>query len=327
MCLFCRKNIGPLRRVKDPHFCCEDHRKKYNHKSARVVREAEDMYGFDTATWQALTTVQPEEKQERRAGLGTTIFVAMTALVLVLALSRLPMNSVGIRAVSALPNTNPHPDQGGFGQLIGNLIQTKTSGTLRDDFHTGLSGWEGLKPIGSDWGLHGGEVRPASLRLWKPSTSLSNYEFEFMGQIDRKSLDWAFRAADLHNFYGTKLVIARPGSVPNAGLVRFVMLDGRERERVELPLPLTLQRGVDYQIRVSVRANRFLTSVNGQLISSWVDSRISRGGVGFFADDGEAALLKWVSVSERDSFLARIASHFSLITFPAAMPPSAGSSQ
>jgi len=87
---------------------------------------------------------------------------------------------------------------------------------------------------------------------------------------------------------------------------------------VELPLPLTLERGVDYKVRVSVRGNRFLTSVNGQLISSWMDSRISRGGVGFFSEDGEAALLKWVSVSERDSFIARIASHFSLITFPSA---------
>ncbi len=49
-----------------------------------------------------------------------------------------------------------------------------------------------------------------------------------------------------------------------------------------------------------------------------MDSRISRGGIGFFSEDGESSMLKWVSVSERDSFLARIASHFSLITFPSA---------
>ncbi len=139
-----------------------------------------------------------------------------------------------------------------------------------------------------------------------------------MGQIDHKSMDWAFRAADLHNYYATKLVMTRPGPLPNAGLVRFVVLDGRERERVELPLPLTIERGVDYRVRVSVRGNRFLTSVNGQLISSWMDSRISRGGVGFFSEDGESSVLKWVSVSERDSFLARVVSHFSLITFPTA---------
>jgi len=250
--------------------------------------------------------------------MGASIFVGITVVVLVLALSQLPKNSSGIKAISPLPDTNPHPNPGGFGQLIGNLIQSKASGTLHDDFHTGLGGWEGLRSISSDWSQDPGVVRPTSLRLWKPSTSLSNYELEFLGQIDHKSMDWAFRAADLHNYYATKLVMTRPGPLPNAGLVRFVVLDGRERERVELPLPLTLERGVDYKVRVSVRGNRFLTSVNGQLISSWMDSRISRGGVGFFSEDGESSVLKWVSVSERDSFLARIASHFSLITVPTA---------
>jgi hypothetical protein len=311
-----------MRKLRDRHFCSRDHRKKYTTKSARAMREAEDLYGFDDAqrpSWRSVTAVKPDEKSDRRAGIGTSIFVGVTVVVLVLAVSQLPMNSAAPKAISPLPDTNPHPSQSGFGQVVGNLIQSKTSGTLRDDFHTGLSGWEGLRSVGSDWNLSAGEVRPVSLRLWKPSTSLSNYEMEFLGQIDHKSMDWAFRAADLHNYYATKLVMTRPGPLPNAGLVRFVVLDGRERERVELPLPLTLERGVDYKVRVSVRGNRFLTSVNGQLISSWMDSRISRGGVGFFSEDGESSLLKWVSVSERDSFLARVASHFSIITFPAAV--------
>jgi hypothetical protein len=317
-CLYCRKSIGPLRRLADRHFCSVDHRKKYSNRSARAIREAEDLYGFDA-------TVQPEDKEDtpsRRASLGTTIFVGITGVILVLALTHTAAPPAP-KSISALPDTNPHPTQGGLGQLLGGLIQSKTSSTLRDDFHAGLSGWEGLKSIGSDWSLESGEVRPASLRLWSQSTSLSNYELEFLGQIDRKSLDWAFRAPDLHNYYATKLVMTRPGPLPNANLVRFVMLDGRERERVELPLPLTIERGVDYKIRVSIHGNRFLTSVNGQLISSWMDNRISRGGVGFFSEDGEASLLKWVSVSDRDSFLARMTSHFSLIAFPAPVVPDA----
>jgi len=314
-CLYCRKNIGPLRRLRDRDFCSTEHRQKFSNNSARAIREAEDLYGFDLI-------VKPEDKEDksdRRAGLGATILIGITAAVLVVAFSRLSTNSPAPKVVSAVPDTNPHPNQGGLGQLLGNLIQTQASSTLRDDFHSGLSGWEGLKSVGSDWRFDSGEVRPASLRLWARSTSLSNYELEFLGHIDRKSMDWAFRAADLHNYYATKLVMTGPGPLPNAGLVRFVVLDGRERERVELPLPLTIERGVDYKVRVSIRGNRFLTSVNGQLISSWMDSRISRGGVGFFSDEGESAVLKWVSVSDRDSFLARLASHFSLITLPTAI--------
>ena len=316
-CLYCRKSIGPLRRLRDAHFCSADHRQKYRNRSARAVREAEDLYGFDTVV--ELPDKQ-EDKPETRAGVGTLIFAGIAALVLVVAFSHSQSAAPAPKAVSAMPDTNPHPNSAGFGQMLAGLIQSQTSNTLRDDFHSGLTGWEGMKSAGSDWNLGAGEVRPSSLRLWSRSTSLSNYEFEFMGQIDRKSMDWAFRAADLHNYYATKLVITRPGPLPNAGLVRFVMLDGRERERVELPLPLTLERGVDYKVRVSVHGNRFLTSVNGQLISSWMDGRISRGGVGFFSEDGEASVLKWVSVSDRDSFLARMASHFSLITVPTMVP-------
>ena len=318
-CLYCRKNISPLRRLKDPHFCSDEHRKKYSSKSARALREAEDLYGIEdtrAAGWRAVMP-KPEDKSERKAGLGATIFVGVAVAILMVAISQMPKGAPAAKAISPLPN-NPH-SSGGFGQTISNLIQSQTSGTLREDFHSGVSNWDGLKSAGSDWTVQSGVVRPASLRLWKPSTSLSNYELEFLGQINHKSMDWAFRAADLHNYYATKLVITHPGPLPNAGLVRFIVLDGRERERVELPLPLTLDPGVDYKVRVSVRGNRFLTSVNGQLISSWMDNRISRGGIGFFSEDGESSVLKWVSVSERDSFLARIASHFSLITVPTAV--------
>jgi hypothetical protein len=318
-CLYCQKTISPWRKLKDPHFCCAQHRKKFRTRSARALREAEDLYGFEelqAASWKAITAPKQEDKSERKAGLGTTIFVGLTVAVLMIAFSQLPNYTPASKPVSPLPD-NPHGG-GRIAQTISSLIQSETGGTLHDNFHSGFSNWEGLRSAGSDWTMEGGGVRPASLKLWKPSTSLSNYELEFLGRIDHKSVDWAFRAADLHNYYATKLVIRHAGPSPNAGLVRFVVLDGRERERVELPLPLTLEPGVDYRVRVSVTGDRFLTSVNGQLISSWMDNRISRGGVGFFSEEGESAELKWVSLSERDSFLARLASHFSIITVPTA---------
>jgi len=321
VCLYCRKQIGTLRRLKDSRFCSDEHRKKWTTGSARALREAEDLYGFDGApavSWRNITQVKAEEKTGR-SGFAATIFASLALVFLLLAASQLPTNGPSRKSVSAMPDTSPVRPGSAFGRLVSNLLPGTGSGTLRDDFHSGAANWEGLKSMASDWTTtNTGTVRPTSLRLWKPSESLSNYELEFMGQIEHKSMDWAFRAADLHNYYATKLIITKPGPLPNAGLVRFIVLDGRERERVELPLPLTLERGVDYRVRVSVQGGRFLTSVNGQLVSSWTDNRISRGGVGFFSDDGESALVKWVSLSERDSFLGRIASHFSLIAFPAA---------
>ncbi len=317
VCLYCRKKIGLLRSFKDSNYCCSDHRKKRTQTSARVLREAEDPYGFDEVSWRALTRAKSEDKKPR-AGFGTIIFVGVAVVFVLFAVSQRPAAGPAPgQRISLVPSTSPpQPSQGGFSGLLGKLFPTNASRTWRDDFRAGLGNWEGLRPASSDWKLAGGEVRPTSLRLWKQSTSLSDYDLEFMGRIERKSMDWAFRASDVRNYYATKLIMTKQDGLPNAGLIRYVVLDGRERERVELPLPLTIERGVDYRVRVSVRGNRFLTSVDGQLVSSWTDSLLSRGGVGFFSDNGESALLKWVSVSERDSVLARISSHFSLITVP-----------
>ncbi len=84
-CLYCRKNISPLRKLKDPQFCCDEHRKKSTAKSARALREAEDLYGFTNA----LAVAKPE----RRAGFGGTLLVGGAMVVLLLGLSKVPMNS------------------------------------------------------------------------------------------------------------------------------------------------------------------------------------------------------------------------------------------
>ena len=47
----------------------------------------------------------------------------------------------------------------------------------------------------------------------------------------------------------------------------------------------TLERGVNYRVRVSVQDDRFITYLNGQIIGDITDNRLRRGGVGFFADD------------------------------------------
>jgi len=315
VCLYCRKPIGLLRRIKDPNFCSDGHRQKVVSRSARALRDVEDLYGPD-AHWKLL-----DPPKNAKPGYATTVFAVLGVTFLLLALADLPMS--GPQPMATI-STSPHGKGGqssGIGSVLGSLVRSGTYSTSREDFHAGLTDWQGAGFSGN-WVKERGYVKPVGgVKIWDRSAALSNYEFEFMGQIQHKSLDWAFRATDPRNYYATKLTMGRAGPLPNAGLVRFIVLDGRERERVELPLPLTLESGVDYRVRVSVRGNRFLTSVNGQLVSSWTDARLTRGGVGFFSDDGESALLKWVSVSERDSFVGRIVSHFSLLLVPPTLAP------
>jgi hypothetical protein len=139
---------------------------------------------------------------------------------------------------------------------------------------------------------------------------------EFSAAIEKRSLSWAFRAADERNYYATKILITKPGPLPNAGLVHYLVMDGREWDRVQLPLPLTLARGGSYQVRVSVQDDRFITYLNGQVISSWSDKRLHRGGIGFFQDIDDPQKVAWVNLSERDSLMGRVLAHFSLFVFP-----------
>jgi hypothetical protein len=284
----------------------------------------EDIYG--TQSWtRELHLRKKAEPETRRAQPGQVITVLglFTAGFLVLALFALPgagppASRTAIRtAVDYSLHGLPKSD---FASSLRDRLGPSTPLTLHENFGTGLANWVGGADSAGTWSRAGDYVLPGKLRLWQPSTRLSNYEMEFLGQIERKGMGWAFRAPDVRNYYGGKLLIVGPGPLPNANLVRFVVLNGHETERLELPLPLTLDRQTDYRVHVSVRGNRFLTAVNGQLVGSWTDARLGTGGVGFFSEPGEQAAIKWVSVSERDSMLGRFLSYFSIITFPSVPP-------
>lgn len=320
-CSYCENRVSPWRVLAGSRFCSKDHERRFLARSARALRDMEDIYGTQSVA-QELHLRKRAEAESRRAQPGQVITVLglFTAAFLVLAMFALPGGSSSSQSPLRIAEdyTLHGTPKAGLTASLRSSLGSSTSFTLRENFGSGLANWVG----GADttWSRAGDYVMPGKLRLWQPSTHLSNYEMEFLGQIERKGMGWAFRAPDLRNYYGAKLLIERPGPLPNANLVRFVVLNGHETERLELPLPLTLDRATDYRVHVSVRGDRFLTSVNGQLVSSWMDARLSTGGVGFFSDTGEQAAIKWVSVSERDSMLGRFLSYFSIITFPSVPP-------
>ncbi|MFN9300050.1 MAG: hypothetical protein ACK6DZ_20360, partial [Acidobacteriota bacterium] len=145
------------------------------------------------------------------------------------------------------------------------------------------------------------------LKIWKPSVELSDYKFEFEGQINRQAISWAFRAPDLRNYYATKIVVHRMSALPNAEIIRYTMLNGAERNRRRLPLPLSIRPETLYHVEVSVRGGNFVTRVNGQIVDVWSDTRHKRGGVGFFNERGESSAIHWVDVREDDPrFLSKL---------------------
>jgi len=320
-CAYCQNRVSAWRVVAGSQFCSSDHERRFLARSARALRDMEDMYGAATLAQELHLRKRPDPDVRRaQPGQAITVLALSAGAFIALALFALPGGNSATSSHAPAANapdytlhTSPRLN---FTSSLRDGLGSATSLTLHESFGKGLANWVGGSDSGPGWSRSGDYVLPGKLRLWRQSAHLSNYEMEFLGQIERKGMGWAFRAPDVHNYYGAKLSIARPGPLPNANLVRFVVLNGHETERLELPLPLTLDRDTDYRVHVSVRGDRFLTSVNGQLISSWMDARLSTGGVGFFSEPGEQGAIKWVSVSERDSMLGRFLSYFSIIAFP-----------
>ena len=302
-------------------FCCAEHKKSWRTGSARALRDIEDVCGDEewssNSVWRSTRLTQDENKHSGRDQTIVVLGVLAAGFVMLAVVTGGVGGGGGGKAGPATVYALKTPRPGFFSRVFGRIFQGRPTLALHTDFYRGATDWISARG-GRPWSFSDGYARPTGLRLWRNSTSLSDYEFDFVGQIQRHSMSWAFRAPDLRNYYASKLTIDGPPSQPNAGLVRFVVLAGRECERVELPIPITLARGIDYHIHLTVRGSRFLTSVNGQLVSSWTDSRLHMGGVGFFSEDGDEAAVKWATLTERDSALSRIASYFSLIEFPLA---------
>jgi hypothetical protein len=198
-----------------------------------------------------------------------------------------------------------------LGQLE-SFVRDRSAIVLTDDFSSGLSGWDGGPTWARNWAYDpAGYVRPGKLALLSASIPLTDYRFEFRGEIRKKSLGWAFRASDLRNYYAMKILITKPGPVPMAVIVRYAVVDGRAVDQVQLPLFLDLRRDSIYHVETKVDHDRFITSINGRIVDNFSDRRHPSGGVGLLSAPDEDAHILWVRVAYQDDILGQICAYFS----------------
>jgi hypothetical protein len=194
----------------------------------------------------------------------------------------------------------------GFQQSISN----RAAIAFADDFRSGLDAWNSRANLTSSWSYDAaGFVRPGPLAVFKPTVDLTDYRFEFLGEIDQKGLGCAFRAPNLDNYYAVKFAVVRPGPLPMVRLVRYAVINGREGPRVEKPLPITVRADSLYRVLVDVRGGDFTIMAQGQIVDFWSDRRLSHGGVGFFCNRGERARVRWVEVSHQYDTLGRLCAY------------------
>lgn len=333
-CFLCGKKIGFLRSLTDQQYCSPDHRREARLASAKALRDEEDLESWAVARARRKDPKAHKKNSPASQAGAVAAFVliggAMVALLLVGGGAPKPSGSGAFPSVSAETGKKPGMLDRASGALS-DIVRGAAPVTLERKFpggnlfnSTSISDWNSVKLQASaiddprDWIGKGKSNSVASLRLWKKSTTMQNYQMEFQGELEKTSLSWAIRASDGGNYYATKLAIIKPGPVMNAGLIRYAMIDGKEVDRMQVPLPMTLERGNSYRVRVTAQDDQFLTYVDGKWVGKFTDKRLSRGGIGFFDDQGDPQKVAWVAVSERDSFLGRLLSHFAMFVIPGA---------
>lgn len=315
-CLHCGKRIGLLRGLQDRQFCSEDHRLRAKRMySARMARgssvDYEDGWVVTASEIQA-----SEKKSSASFGVGSGALLVVITLALTLLLPHAGQDGSIKSPISYLPPT------AGLGDRLTRALPFKGSIKLREEFSADLRDWQSANPSMDsdgarvqDWVVRAGAIYPSALKLWKPTLTLGDYQMKFQTRIESKAVGWAFRAQDDQNFYGTKLIVSRSKDSLRAEIARWAMVGGHTVAKVQLPIPINIQPSKAYDVQVTVHGDKFTTLVNGQLVDAWNDRRLKRGGVGFFADNGERAALDWVSITERDSLLGGFL-NFGLIVPP-----------
>ncbi|MGH9656966.1 MAG: hypothetical protein ACRD96_00390 [Bryobacteraceae bacterium] len=199
---------------------------------------------------------------------------------------------------------------GGRLETVRTAIRNRAALSLVEDFRSGLSGWQGPAGWSKDWSYdQAGFLRPGKVGLLRQSMSLNDYRVEFLGQIERKSLSWIFRAADHNNYHVAKITISKPGPLPVADLVHYAVTGGRPGPKVTRSLPFAIRNDTMYSVQMDVRGESFSARINGRMVDVWSDTRHRAGGVGFFADAGETARVRWLRVSNKDDVVGKICSY------------------
>jgi tetratricopeptide (TPR) repeat protein len=194
------------------------------------------------------------------------------------------------------------------GASIGEWMSQRATRTYADDFRSGLDQWKGVQSKWpKTWSYStDGFIHPGQLALYRPSVPLSDYRFEFMAQIESKSVDWVVRARDANNYYAMKFTVLQPGPRPIVAMVRYPVIEGRKGDRVQTPLRMMIHANTPYRVTVDVKGSHYRAYIEGQEADFWTEDRLKTGGVGFFREADERARVYWVKLESQGDILGRI---------------------
>jgi len=200
---------------------------------------------------------------------------------------------------------------------VRNSVAQRAAVALNEDFRSGLDEWQTRGDLSTGWAFdENGFVKPGTLALYRPSLGLRDYDFEFLGLIDKKALSWVVRAKDFDNYYVVKLVVTKAGPIPTMGITRYAVIDGKAQPSVNTVAAINARPDMLYRVTMNVHDDTFLLSMQDTVIDNWSEPRLKRGGVGFFASRGEESRLRWLNITHQYDMLGRLCAYLAPYNIP-----------
>jgi hypothetical protein len=141
-----------------------------------------------------------------------------------------------------------------------------------------------------------GSARGRQITLYRPSVGMSDYDLEFLGRIERRSLGWVFRATDSNNYYVAKLESAGPGASALT-VTRFAVIGGFEGLHIQRTLTMAPGASEMLKVRLEARGPRFTVYLQNQVVEDWEDERLKKGGLGFLTEREESGQIESIQIS------------------------------
>lgn len=185
-------------------------------------------------------------------------------------------------------------------------VSARAAIRLVEDFRSGLTDWEGASNWASSWSYdQAGLVVPGRLALWQPTKELRDYTVSLVAYIDRGGVGCAIRVVDPGNFAAVKLETVDGRGLASASVSLWLVRESVRRlvERRRVPGLIRMDRA--QELAVEVKGPMMVVWVNGQLVSSFEQHGLEKGGVGLFCDPGERARIVRLAVTHQDDWLGR----------------------
>jgi hypothetical protein len=191
-------------------------------------------------------------------------------------------------------------------------VEVRSAARIVEDFHAGMAAWGTGDSTPPGWSHHPeGYVQPGDLALFRPSHSDSDYELQFLGQIERTGLSWVVRAVDRDNYYAGKLVVVEPGLRPYIAVEHYAVVQGKTSVYSQTPLSTLIRNNMPFRVTVKVKGNQVATLIEGEQIDAWADDRLLKGAVGFFSGAGERSRVYWMELSRNQDWLGHVCARLS----------------